>query len=131
MGTETTFSGLIANASSEKIFLVEIRLGEELSGWTITGGQTYTYEIAYLDETITLADSSTEIIRKSVVDLQLDGVSLGAKGSISSVESNVGTYWHDLINSKLYIHPSDDGTPVHHTIMAFFWIFLGTKGVLL
>ncbi len=131
MGITTKFADLIASPVSEKIFLVEIRLAEEITGWTLTGGQAKTYEVAYLNETITLADASTEIIRKEIVGVQLDGSPLTAKILIAQVEATAGSYWHDTVNSKLYIHPLDDGTPVHHTIIGFFWLYLGTKGVIL
>jgi hypothetical protein len=131
MGTETTFAGLIAAPQSEKVFLCEIRPGELVSNFTLTGGQTYTYEIPYLNETVTLADASTETVRKSVVACELDGTALTAKTSIATVEGTAGTYWHDTANSLLYVHPPDDGTPNHHTVVAYFWAYYATKGIVL
>ena len=126
-----TFAEFIAESSSEKIFLIEVRLAEEATGWTLTGGRTYTYEISYLNETITLADASTEMVRKVVSALEVDGTALSVKTSISEVEASAGSYWHDTTNAKLYLHPADNGSPTHHTCMAYFWIYLATKGIIL
>ncbi len=131
MGTTTTFANLIDSASSEKIFLAELRLAEEVVTWTLTGGQTFTYETTYLNETITLVDATTEIIRKEVVSLELDGTAYVAKETIAEVEATSSSFWHDMTSSKLYVHPADGGSPIHHTLIAYFWFFLGTKGIIL
>ncbi len=131
MGTETTFAGLIAAPESEKVFLCEAKPGEVATNFTLTPAQTYTYQLAYLNETVTLADSTTETIRKAVVACELDGVTLLAKTSIATVEATAGTYWHDTANGLLYIHPPDDGSPNHHTVIVFFWVYFATKGIIL
>lgn len=131
MGTATTFVDLIASPSSEKVFLAEIKAAEEVTNFALTAAQTYTYELSYLNETITLADSKTEIIRKAVVSCELDGTALTVKTSIATVEGTAGTYWHDTANALLYIHPPDDGSPNHHTVIAYFWLYFATKGIIL
>jgi hypothetical protein len=131
MGIETTFAGLIAAPESEKVFLCEIRPGESVTDFSLTTAQTYTYELSYLNETVTLADASTETIRKSVVACELDGTALTAKTSIATVEGTAGTYWHDTDNALLYIHPPDDGSPNHHTVIVYFWVYYATKGIVL
>jgi len=130
-GVISYFADLIATPSSEKVFLAEIQLAEEIAAWTLTPAQYYTYQVSFLNETITLTDSSTEIIRKAVIDLQLDAISLTAETSIATVEATAGTYWHDTTNALLYIHPTDNGSPTHHTTMALFWLYLATKGIIL
>lgn len=131
MGSATIFSELVANPASEKVFLLEANLAQELTGWTLTAAQTYTYEISFLNETITLADSSTENIRKEISGIKEDGTALTEQSSIATVEANAGSYWHDTANTKLYVHPSGSGDPADYTLIGYFWLYLGTKGIVL
>lgn len=131
MGATTTFAELIAAPLSEKVFLVELKLAEEATGFTLTSGKTYTYELAYLNETVTLADGSTETVRKAVVACEIDGVAATAKASIAEVEATAGTYWHDTANGKLYVHVADGTSPLNNTVMAYFWVYFATKGIVL
>jgi len=126
----TSFAGIQAEAVSNKVFLVEIRPAEVLTGWTLTGGQTKTYEISYLNETITLADkTTTEILRKEIIWMEENGEKLNARTSIAQVEATHSTYWHDLTNGKLYIHASGDDDPVGYTIIGYFWLWFATQGL--
>jgi hypothetical protein len=79
MGTATTFTELIAAPESEKVFLCEVKPGELVTNFTLTAGKTYTYELAYPNETVTLADGTTETIRKAVAACELDGAALTDK----------------------------------------------------
>jgi hypothetical protein len=129
MGNTTSFGQLITEPASEKIFLAEIKLSESLSGWSLTGGQANTYETSYLNETVRLANGTAELIRKSIVSAEEDGVALTARGSIANVEGNAGSYWHDVANSKFYVHPIGSDLPGAHTITGFFWLYFGSKGL--
>ena len=131
MGTETTFAGLIAATQSEKVFLCEAKPGEVVTSFTLTTGQTYTYQISYLNETVTLADSKTETVRKAVSACELDGTALTVKTSIIEVEATAGTYWHDKNNGLFYVHAPDGGTPNHHTVIVYFWVYFATKSIVL
>jgi hypothetical protein len=90
-----------------------------------------TYYAAYLNETVTLADSSTEIIRKSVIALDGDGAAFTAATTIGGVEDVESTYYHDTTNSLLYVHMADSGSPGNNTVIAYFWIYFSTKGIIL
>jgi len=129
MGTETTFAGLLAAPQSEKVFLCEVEPGELVTNFTLTTAKTYTYQISYLNETIALSDLTTETLRKAVVACELDGVALTAVASIAAVEAAAGSYWHDTTNGLFYIHPTDNGSPNHHTVVVYFWAYFATKGV--
>lgn len=76
----TTFSELIAKPDAEKVFLCEVKPGEVLTDFTLTPGEVNTYQKSYLNETITLADGSTEALLKKVVALEIDGVAMTAVG---------------------------------------------------
>ena len=131
MGTTTTFNNLIATPVSKKIFLVEVNPAQEQGGWTLTALQTYTYETSFLNETITLADNTTETIRKVVSSIEEDGTALTEQSSIATVEANASSYWHDTANGKLYVHCSDGADPDTHTIICFFWLYFATHGIVL
>jgi len=83
-------------AVSEKIFLAEINPAEQLSGWHLTSGQTNTYSKNLLNETITLADGTTENIRKEYSSVEENGAALTEQASIALVEANAGSWFNDL-----------------------------------
>lgn len=135
MGTATTFAELQDNPASHKIFLAELNLAEELADWSLTAGKTFTYEISYLNETVTLASETpggsdrTETIRKEISSLEEDGTALTEKTSIATVEANTGSWWHDTTNGKLYVHTSGDDAPTGYTIIGYFWLYFATEPV--
>ena len=127
----TSFAGIQGEAVSNKVFLVEVRPAELLTGWTLTAGKTYTYEISYLNETITLADkTTTENVRKEIVWVEQDGHRMIERDSIATVEANDNSWWHDTANGKLYIRPDDDDTPGDCTIIGYFWLYFATQAVI-
>jgi hypothetical protein len=101
------------------------------ASFTVTLEAVLSYKKSYLNETITLADSSTEIIRKSVAAMEIDGTALTVKTTLLEVEADSGSYWHDTANSLLYVHPADDGSPDGHTVIVSFWVYFATKGIVL
>jgi len=92
---------------------------------------TKTYEIAYPDETITLADSSTEIIKKTIAAVEVDGVALTEGTSVLNVEATESSYWQDALSEKFYIHVPGDGDPKENTVIVYFWVYFATKGIVL
>ncbi len=131
MGTLTTFAELIAAPGSEKVFLCEAKPAEQVTNFTLTAGKTYTYQLAYLNETVTLADATTETIRKIVNTCELDGTALTVKTSIIEVEATAGSYWFDKALGIFYIHAPDGGSPNHHTVIVYFKVYFATKGIVL
>lgn len=92
---------------------------------------TAAYKLDYPDETITLADSSTEIIKKTIASVEVDGVALTAGTSILNVEATESSYWQDSTNSMFYIHVPGSGDPKDNTIIVYFWVYFATKGIVL
>ncbi len=97
MGAATTFSELIAAPGSNKIVLVEIRPAEQLYSWLKTGGLTNVYEKAYLNETITLADGTSETIRKTIVTIQENGADCAEVASAALCDATPSTFFHDVL----------------------------------
>ena len=124
-----TLAELLADPQSKKIFLVELNLAEELTDWALTGGQANTYEMSFLEETVTLADDSTETLRKVLSSVEEDGTALTERDSIATVEANAGSYWHDTAAELVYVHPAGGDDPDDHTILGFFWLYFATEGI--
>lgn len=92
MGLATTFTELVAKANSEKVFLAEVQPAEFLSGWILSSGQTYTYEISFLYELITYANNnylkyidSTEIVSNGGFPSDTDDWTEQNSASLASV----------------------------------------------
>jgi len=124
------FTDFKDEVTSEKVFLAEIQVAEKVTGWTQYPASSAYYK-SYLNETITLADenSSTETVRKEVVAVEEDGTALTEKSSVANVVANAGSFYHDTDAGTLYVHTSGSDTPDDHTIIAYFWLYFGTKGI--
>lgn len=125
----TTFAELIAAPASEKVFLAEIRVSEQVMNWTKTVGCANVYQKSYLTDTITLVGGTTDIIRKVVDGVKQNSIAYTAKTSAAEVDANASSYWHDTTNGILYIHTSTGVAPGSFTIMASFWLYFATKGI--
>jgi hypothetical protein len=77
-------------------------LGKALTGWTLTGGKTYTYEKAISDK---------------------NGVALSIQSSIVTVEAAAGSFWHDTAARKVYVHTSTGIDPVNFAYVGRFWFY--------
>ena len=100
------------------IILAEINPKMELSGFTLTGGRTYTYEIVFQER------------GAEINEVWENGVAYVAKATITDVESTASSFYFDFWNRKLYIHTSTGGNPVNVQIDAGFWLyFTNTKSV--
>jgi len=101
------------------------------ASFTVTLELPQTYQLSYLNETVTISDASTETTRKAAVSCEVDGVALTTQASIAAVDANAGSYWHDTANGLFYIHAPDNGSPNHHTVIVYFWVYFATKGIVL
>ncbi len=82
--------------------------GKLKTGFTITPGKTYTYQVAEtaanLNGYVWEDDTYTKYTSKT---------------SIDQVEASVSSYYHDTVNQILYIHTSDGVDPSTHVIEAY------------
>ena len=102
-----TYSQLINETDSEKVYLAEIEPALHMSGWTLTSGQINTYQIA--------VDPGMVVSR-----LKEEKTLLGAQPDISSVEANPGSWYFDPAGERLYAHTSDSTGPDTHYMTAYF-----------
>ena len=106
---------------------VRILGSEKLSGWVLTSGQTNTYEIPFTG-TIPTATRFGKIIyedgnpSRPILDdekhplqkglsYRLPFTEIVPKTSIAEVEAQAGTFYHDTVNGKLYLHASNSTNP--------------------
>ncbi|MDD5170664.1 MAG: hypothetical protein PHN75_17750, partial [Syntrophales bacterium] len=54
-----------------------------------------------------------------------------SQASIADVDSNASSWYQDTATGTLYIHASDDGDPDDFTVIAYFWAYFATKGIIL
>jgi len=70
------------------------------ASFTLTGGQTNTYEQAH-----TLGASLSMMLWE-------DDTRLTEQNSIANVEANAGSFWQDTVNNKIYVHPTGSTSPI-------------------
>ena len=95
------------------VFLLEISPKRTLSGFTLTAGKTYTYEIP--------VDPAERGIK--FYALYANGMSYTAKTSTADVEATASTFWHDYYNNKLYVHMAAGDDPVNYFVEGAFWLY--------
>lgn len=127
MGNATTWSDFVKYFErGKKKILAEFTLGEVLSDLSLSSGYSNTYEVSFLSESITFANGNVDSVRKEVEDIQEDGVSLTEYWDIDVVEANAGSWYHDVVNGKLYVHTTGSDEPTEYTLVAFFKFCVST-----
>lgn len=108
----TALSDRLEYPNIRPVALLEVVAGEWLKFWTLTGGQTHTYE----------ATTS-----QRVVSVYENGSALTSRGTIALVESNAGSYFWDQAAGKVYVHPTAGASPYTKTIQARVLFLFGTE----
>lgn len=111
----TAFERLVRRQHPRLTYLVEVNPLIELTGWALSSGKTYTYEIPF-DERGAVIEACYE-----------NGTALTAQTNIADVESNAGSWWHDTANKKFYIHPSGSDAPGNYTMTGAFWLYFTNR----
>jgi hypothetical protein len=88
-----------------KFDLIPQRYEDELlTGWSPTGGTSYTYQTSHTYDQLNLV-------------LQ-DGDTMSKRDSVSEVEANPDSFYFDLANHIVYVHTSDSSSPATHEMRA-------------
>lgn len=96
----TEFENFIRKPSIKIDALCEINVGTELTGFTLVGGETFTYELAITD--------------RAIVDFEKvygDGEEYAEESSANDVEDTASTFYFNTSTKVLYIHTSTGGNP--------------------
>ncbi|MFA5284154.1 MAG: hypothetical protein WC347_01025 [Smithellaceae bacterium] len=112
--TPSKFERLIRKSSPNLIYPVEANPAMVLQGWSLTSGQTYTYENIFNEGGV------------SIESVQQNGELLIEVTTIAEVESTSGTWYHDVNAGKVYVHTADGDSPVGYLIVATFWMYFTT-----
>ena len=117
---ETEFEKAVRDPLLKPIYLVEINPKKTLTGFTLVGGKTYTYEYDISDRGIDF-ESVTEMITagESAGDLTV----YDEESSINDVEANNGSFYCDYNSRKLYVHAVDGTDPDNFLIEGSFWLY--------
>lgn len=108
---ETSFEELMRRPISTLIYLVEINPKITLSGFTLTSGKTYTYEVGVEERGI------------DIEEVFENGDELTERSSIADVESNAGSFYFDFYGRKLYVHATGGDSPANYFIEGAFWLY--------
>ena len=93
-------------------YLANLHLLKAEEDWTLTSGQTYTYEVDF---------------DKDVEGVSENGTAYTEKTSIADVEATASSYYFDSQAGKVYIHTSDGTNPSNFTITISFVLYFTNK----
>lgn len=113
------FEKWIRAANIEIVALLEVNPGKVLTGFTLVGGKTWTYELAITDRAIVDFEKVYE-----------DGEEYPEKSSINEVEGAEAddvAFWFDTSAKILYVHTSTGANPSLFFIEGKFWLYLSNK----
>lgn len=121
----TTYATAVLRPASRKHLLLEVEPGQELWGWTLTGGNTYEISWNHL--------AATNIIKggiyRRLISMEEDGVALTERASIALVDANAGSWYHDETVQKIYVHTTGSVDPdTLDMIASIFRLHFSTTG---
>ncbi len=108
------FEILLRKSKPNLVYLAEANPLMELASWSLSAGQTYTYEAAFSETGATIDH------------IYQDGAALTQKSSIATVEATAGTWWQDRYAKKVYVHTTTGNNPVNNFLAGSFWLYFTT-----
>lgn len=118
------------NGSTHSVESIDANFNPNAATFTVSI-DTSIYSVNFLNETVTLPDGSTEVIRKEIAAVEENGTALTVKTSVAEVAAAASSYYHDTANGILYVHTSGGDSPDNYSILAYFWLYFATKGIVL
>jgi hypothetical protein len=85
-------------------YVLSLQTGVIASNWTLSSGQTKTFEVAWGSPVLSVVESDT-------------GNGYVKETSIATVEATANTWYYDSGAGKLYVHSSNDTDPDTHVLM--------------
>lgn len=86
------------------------------ANFTLTSGQTNTYQVAWTIPDTTITNCSEMGARVWEVSGGVE-TALTQRATIAAVEANPGSYFSDLTNNLLYVHSSNSSSPVSNSFV--------------
>ena len=95
------------------VYPLEISARRVFSGFTLTAGKTYTYEVAILDINRGI----------KIIGLKANGESYDLEESIEDVEATASSFYHDYLGGKLYVHMLAGDDPIEYRVIGEFTLW--------
>lgn len=100
----------LRRTAAKVVVLAEINPRMEVTGFSLTSGETYCYEIVIAERGVEI----TEVFE--------NGTAYTEEDSQADVETYPSTWYFDSATRKLYVHTSGGNAPSNYQIDAGFWL---------
>jgi len=126
------FTAFINSPVRDEYVLIEVNPRYVLSGFTATGGlYTNTYQISF-SRFETANNAMPSGVYRKVTGVRENATDLTERTSISTVNSNAGSFWWDEANEVLYVHSSTGADPdTFSAYQALVRFYFATKPIIL
>lgn len=123
---DLAFAALLASQAPQFILLAEIQPMEPLQSWTAAGGGlTNTYYSVFSTQIATAIVAGGLYRRLDAV--KQNATALTSRTSAALVDANLGSYFHDTANSRIYVSTTNGASPDTHALVgAWFTLFFAT-----
>lgn len=122
------YDAFIAAQNKAAIVLAEIQPAQQLGPWTKEGGFTNVYSCAFSQYAAT--DVVAGGLYRRLDQVRQNATALTSRASAALVDANLGSYFYDVTNSKIYVSMSDGTSPeVWAFVGAWFTIFFASSSV--
>jgi hypothetical protein len=123
------YDALLASATPDFVVLAEVQPMEPLAGWTAAGGGlTNTYYCTFLSQ-VAAALVRGGLYRR-LDEVRQNATALTSRASAALVNANLGSYFHDIANGRIYVSTTTGVSPdVFALVGAWFTLFFSTTSV--
>jgi hypothetical protein len=120
---------LLASVTPEFVVLAEVQPMEILGAWTAAGGGlSNTYYCSFASQIQT--DVVGGGIYRRLDEVRQNGTALTSRASAALVNSNLGSYFHDTANGRIYVSTTTGAHPDTFALLgAWFTLFFSTRAV--
>jgi hypothetical protein len=124
-----TFAELIASDAPDFVVLAEVQPMEVLQNWTAAGGGlTNTYSASYSSQIATSVVPGG--IYRRLDEVRHNATRLTSRASAALVDANLGSYFYDTANSRIYVSISGGAHPDTAALIgAWFTLFFSSTSV--
>ena len=120
------YLALLAAQSPRFVVLAEVQPMERLAGWTAAGGGLtntwYASFPTYVQTTVTPGG-----LYRRLDEVRESATALTSRASAALVDANLGSYFHDTTNQRIYVSTSTGANPEGFALVgAWFTLFFAT-----
>lgn len=127
--TFDTFGALLARHAIDFVVLAEVQIMEPLGVWTAAGGGLTNTWYASFPTQIATSVVGGGMYRR-LDEVRQNATALTSRASAALVDSNLGSYFHDTANSRIYVSTAAGTSPdLAALVGAWFTLFFSTRAV--